>query len=1074
MFKPVTSRVSFPQMETEIIRFWKEKDIFHKTERDDGRPLFVLYEGPPTANGNPGLHHVLARVFKDVIPRYKTMKGYRPLRQGGWDTHGLPVELEVEKELGISTKGDIEAYGVERFNQRCRDSVFRYVKEWEELTDRIAFWVDMEHAYVTFKNDYIESCWWIIKQLWDRGLIYQGYKVTPHCPRCVTSLSSHEVALGYQENTPDPSVYVRFRLTGYDATVRRRDAFGGVFPRLQSHGQPVYFLAWTTTPWTLTANVALAVNPNEEYVLVEAPEGQSEERLIIARARKNAVLGPEGREVATVTGSDLVGLYYEPLYKAGDPQTDGHPYQHHVEAADFVSMEDGTGIVHIAPAYGAEDQELGRDSGLPTIHTVDLQGHLSPEWDFPGGGKFVKDADEDIMRDLQGRDLLYKREVIHHTYPFCWRCASPLLYYAKSSWYIRTTAVKERLLSGNQEINWFPDYIKDGRFGEWLRNNVDWAISRERYWGTPIPLWQCQGCGKYDCIGTIQEMRSRLKEGEVPSDLHRPYVDGVVLRCDRCGGDMRRIPEVMDVWFDSGAMPFAQAHVTSKDDLEALEREGRFPADYICEAVDQTRGWFYSLHAISTLLLDTPSYRNVICLGLIQDEKGEKMSKSRGNAVQPWEVINSHGADALRWYLLTAAPPGNNRRFSASLVGEGLRRFLLTLWNTYSFFVTYANIDRFDPRQAEGVAASSEMDRWVLSELHSLVDEVTRLLEEYNPTDAGRRIEEFVDLLSNWYVRRSRRRFWKSENDQDKLSAHHTLYTCLVTLTKLIAPLTPFVAEEMYQNLVRSVYPEAPESVHLAPYPVADLSQVDPPLSQAIRLAMKVSSLGRSARSKAGIKVRQPLSKLLVKLRSSEEEAVLQKVSSQIVDELNVKEVAPLDREEEVLAFQVRLNPATAGAKYGAQVPRVRAALSQADPTAIAIRVRGGSTVEVGGFTLQPEEVAVTVTDRPGHASATEGGYTVTVSTELTPELVEEGLARELVHRLQGMRRSAGFDIADHIVTYYSCGGGLAGVIGRFADYIRQETLSQELVEGESPDGAYSEGQRIEEWEVVLGVVRRA
>ncbi|MDP3062018.1 MAG: isoleucine--tRNA ligase, partial [Chloroflexota bacterium] len=663
MFKPIGSRISFPALEEEVLRFWKERDIFRRTESErEGGPRFMLFEGPPTANGSPGIHHVLARIFKDVIPRYKTMKGYRCLRKGGWDTHGLPVELEIEKKLGLSTKreienivpGDAEA-SIRRFNELCRASVMEYVDEWEKLTDRIAFWVDMKDAYVTFRNDYIETGWWILKKLWDRGLLYQGYKVTPHCPRCVTSLSSHEVALGYKEDTPDPSVFVRFRLS--DSQSASPGPFGATLEQLGydavRHAWPQErpsFLAWTTTPWTLTANVALAVAPEEEYVLVQAPEGSVQEHLIIARPRLEPVLGKGWRILASVKGEDLQNVYYEPLYRTAST---GSPYR--VAIADYVSMEDGTGIVHTAPAYGADDQELGRALNLPTVHTVDLQGHINAGLDVPGKGRFVKQADRDIMADLEQRGLLYKRETIRHTYPFCWRCDSPLLYYAKTSWYIRTTAVKDGLISGNQRINWYPGHIREGRFGEWLRNNVDWAISRERYWGTPLPIWRCEvNANHIDCFGSVAELKARAlpqSDGLLDDklDLHRPYVDHVLVRCKEqgCGGAMRRVLDVLDCWFDSGAMPFAQAHVMSDADLAHLRQQGFFPADYICEALDQTRGWFYTLHALATLVADEPSYRNVICLGLVLDEKGEKMSKTKGNVVRPWDVINQVGADAV-------------------------------------------------------------------------------------------------------------------------------------------------------------------------------------------------------------------------------------------------------------------------------------------------------------------------------------------------------------------------------------------------------------------------------------------
>ena len=1080
MFEPVSSRVSFPEMEKRVLQLWKDKNVFRRTETErEGGELFMLYEGPPTANGSPGIHHVLARVFKDIICRYKTMKGYRCVRKGGWDTHGLPVELEVEKELGLKSKRDIEEYGIERFNQRCRESVFRYVKEWESMTDRIGFWVDMDDPYVTLDNSYIETGWWILRRLWDRGLLYQDIKGTPHCPRCVTSLSSHEVALGYRENTPDPSVYVKFRAAP-SLTLPRKGGEDIVPSPLMGEGQdggdvPTYFLAWTTTPWTLPGNTALAVAAAADYSVVEVEGDGGPERLIMASALLNKTIKTPYELVKTFKGRELAGLTYEPLY---DPQLAGvevRSFQtnpagnvatleattqvnHRVVNTDFVSLDDGTGIVHIAPAFGDEDLSAGREHGLGFVQSVDLQGLVTGS--FPFSGKFVKDADEDIMADLESRGLLYHRDVYRHTYPFCWRCNAPLLYYAKPSWYICTTAEKERLVSGNREINWYPEYIREGRFGEWLANNVDWAISRERYWGTPIPLWQCGDCLSQHCIGSVAELQNMavrppegqedeypededLKEGRL--DLHRPYVDAIRIHCPKpgCLGEMTRIPEVMDAWFDSGAMPFAQYGTGSDDDLRRLQEQGRLPADYICEAVDQTRGWFYSLHALSILLTGQPSYRNVICLGLIQDGKGRKMSKSQGNVVDPWTVLDAQGADAVRWYLFTASHPGESRRFSEKLVNEVVRRHLLTLWNVYSFFTTYASVDRFHPDQVpDGWRPSSELDRWLLSELNTLVPQVDELMAAYEPTDAGRRIQEFVDRLSNWYVRRSRRRFWKSENDADKLSAYATLHTCLTTLCKLIAPFTPFMAEEMYQNLVRSVEPDAAESVHLAPFPAADDSLVDGALMDATRLAMRVSSMGRGARSKAGLKVRQPLSRVLVIARTAAEEKHIAEVRSQILEELNIKELDVAD--------QWAAGEQAAGDLYA--------------------RVLEAAGVDRSGDGKTGQAEAIVNVD-PYWVSV-EGGYMVAIDSTITPELADEGLARELVHRIQNLRRGAGFDITDRIVTYYQGPDRVRDVSNRFADYIQQETLSEDLVDAEPADGAHAETQVLEGMDVVLGVRR--
>ena len=902
------------------------------------------------------------------------------------------------------------------------------------MTDRIGFWVDMDDPYVTLENDYIESGWWILKTLWDRGLLYQGMRGTPHCPRCVTSLSSHELALGYQEDTPDPSVFVKFRVesTGNGASLPEA---------LDAGDTPAYLLAWTTTPWTLPGNTALAVDPDSEYSVVELEGDNGKERITLATALVEDNIREEHSIVGTLQGSELVGLGYAPLYapasfgsrisrfESGTLATvEESGYSTRVVAADFVSMEDGTGIVHIAPAFGDEDLGLGREKGLNFVQPVDLQGIVTG--DYPFAGKFVKDADPEIMADLQERGLLHHRDIYRHTYPFCWRCDTPLLYYAKSSWYIRTSELKDDLVEQNDRINWYPEHIREGRFGEWLRNNVDWAISRERYWGTPIPIWQCGSCSNQVCIGGREELKEYLgvNAGVVDGlDLHRPYVDEITFTCEECDGTMSRIPEVMDCWFDSGAMPFAQSHYPFEN--PEMEKDGLFPADYICEAVDQTRGWFYSLHALSTLLKGEPSYKNVICLGLILDERGRKMSKRVGNVVEPLPLLDEHGADALRWYLFTASQPGEARRFSSRLVNQTLRQVLLTLWNIYSFFTGYAAIDRFDPSQKpEGWKPENELDRWVLSELNELVAEVDRCMENYDPTNAGRRIQEFVDRLSNWYVRRSRRRFWRSdEGDADKLSGYVTLHTCLVTVAKLMAPLAPFVSEEIYQNLVCSVDPDAADSVHLADYPVADESLVDGELMEATRLAMRISSMGRAARSKSGLKVRQPLATAAVKTRTASERAFIAQVRPQILDELNIKDIEVLD--------------------------------DDSDLSRQALELAGGEP-----------EATVTV----GHYTASlEAGYLVAVNGEITPELAEEGLARELVHRIQGLRRSANFEVTDHIETWYDGPDELAGVMrGSFAAYISEETLSDLVQAGPPPEGARSETAKIEGQEITLAVRR--
>ena len=1018
MFSPVSNKVNLPQVEENILRLWKNNNAFERSvEARRGKPRFVFYEGPPTANGSPGIHHVLSRVFKDIILRYKAMKGYYVPRIAGWDTHGLPVELEVEKELGLASKVQIEEYGIDRFNARCRESVLGYLKEWEVMTERIAFWLDLQHPYITMNNSYIETCWWAIKQMWDRGLIYQGYRVTPHCPRCGTSLSSHEVALGYQD-VDDISVYVRFRLSRRVQPEIARNALeklGWDFQKAEWKGEIPSLLAWTTTPWTLTGNVALAVAPDKDYVLVQTRSEQGvTERLILAKALLEKALGNESGEIlGEFRGKDLVGILYERLYEPKPEMVSDKQLrlENWVVSADFVSMEDGTGIVHIAPAFGEEDYELGRRESLPIVQTVDLGGRLIPN-NKPWDNKFVKDADPLILDNLKSRGLLFRSEKIRHTYPFCWRCDTPLLYYAKETWYIRTTAVKERLISGNEEINWYPEHIKYGRFGDWLENNVDWAFSRERYWGTPLPIWQCESCDHPECIGSVEELKSKAGFAGLtePLDLHRPYVDEITFGCPKCRAKMKRVPEVIDCWFDSGAMPIAQLHYPFEH-KELFDNELK-QADYISEAVDQTRGWFYSLHAISTLLFNRPCFKNVICLGHILDAKGEKMSKAKGNVVEPWAVINKYGADALRWYCFTASPPGNVRRFSEKLVSEVTSRFLLTLWNTYSFFVTYANIDRFIP-SSEGVPPEpSELDRWIISELNQLIADADAALDGYNPTEAGRKIESFVDDLSNWYVRRSRRRFWKSENDADKLSAYTTLCQCLVTLSKLLAPFTPFLAEELYQNLVRSVSPQAPDSVHLTDFPVADVTKIDKQLVADTRLAMKISSLGRAARSQARIKVRQPLAKVIVKVESKRDQKSLQRITPQVLDELNVKSLEVVEKMPEL--------------------------------------------------------------SKEGYEVSSEGSYSVAIPTEISPELAAEGMAREIVHRLQIMRRSAGFDIADYITTYYQGDAYIRQIMEDFADYIKQETLSRKLVEGVPEEGAFTESHKLGGYEILLGVKRLA
>ncbi len=1089
LFRPVDPSVSFPELETGILEFWREHDIFRRSieERPEDN-LFVFYEGPPTANGRPGVHHIMPRVIKDLFARYKTMRGYRVPRKAGWDTHGLPVEIEVEKELGLNSKPEIEAYGIDRFNAKCRESVNRHVGDFEELTERIAFWADMENPYVTYDNDYIESGWWIFKRLWEHGLVYQDYRSTPHCPRCETSLSDHELSQGYQDDVPDPSVYIKFRLP---AEARERIGLG--------EGPATSIVAWTTTPWTLPGNTALAVMEDAAYGLYEH-EG---ERLIVAEALAESVLGEERAALRTFRGAELVGLAYEPLYR---PEavgamvrrfgSDGHlrPLEtgeeteglRRVLVADHVSLDDGTGIVHIAPAFGGEDFDDGKEHGLLFAQPIDTHGTMAEG--LPGEGQFAKDADREVIRDLDERGLLLRSERIQHTYPFCWRCDSPLLYYAKPSWYIRTTAQRERLLSGNARINWQPDHIKRGRFGNWLENNIDWAVSRERYWGTPLPFWVCDGCPEVVVVGSRAELAERAVDraaAEALDDLHRPYIDAIALRCDGdgCEGEMRRVPEVADAWFDSGAMPYAQWHYPfeNQDEFDRM-----FPADFICEAIDQTRGWFYTLHAEAALLNAaeaTPeeiSYRNVICHGHILDEHGVKMSKSKGNVIEPFDLLDELGADAVRWYIYASAPVGSSRRFSVRLMNETLRRFQLTLWNVYSFFVSYANIDGLDPRERpEG--EPPELDRWLLSELNALTERVTAGLDDYDPTVASRAIEAFVDDLSNWYVRRSRRRFWRgvSGDDADKRSAYFTLHTALTTLARLLAPFTPFLAEELWRNLARSVDGDAPESVHLAdwPQPVALVPGgdvfVNESLNAETQLVKRVASMGRAARAKASIKVRQPLAEVLVRPRDDAEAAVLARQEALLLEELNVKALSTLEDEAGIVTFEIKPNLPVLGPRLGHEVGAVRSALGELDAGEVAAAVRAGQSVTVAGHELAADELLVEMREGEGYAVVSEAGYTVGVATAISDELADEGIARELVRHLQDLRREADFELSDRITSWCAGGDTIARVLAAHGDYVKGETLSVELFTEAPPEDAQRTTFTLDAVEVVAGVRRR-
>ncbi|MBA3946348.1 MAG: isoleucine--tRNA ligase [Herpetosiphonaceae bacterium] len=1062
-FRPVDTRASFAALEEAVLAWWKESGVVKQALQggDPQRP-FVFFEGPPSANGLPGIHHVEARVSKDIINRFHRLLGEKVIgARGGWDTHGLPIELQAEKKLGFKSKSDIEQYGVEAFNKVCRDLVFQYINDWEQLTERIGFWLDLDDSYVTFHNSYIESGWWIFKTLWERGLLFRDYKVTMHCPRCGTSLADHEVAQGFQDNVDDPSVWVRFRVKASNHPHAAELAGAS-------------FLAWTTTPWTLPSNAGLAVNPTATYVLAEF-EG---ERVVLAEALAAPVLGEGYKPLATLKGGQLVGLRYENLFEGvgGVGDTVDWETAWRVVADDFVSLEDGTGIVHISPAYG--DLDVGRKYGLPTFFSVGLDGNVLHEFDDLGfGGMFFKKADPKITANLQERGLLFRSGRVKHSYPFCWRCDTALLYFAKRSWYIRTTEMKDQLVANNQQINWVPEHIKNGRFGNWLENNIDWAVSRERYWGTPLPIWTCEHCGEVEVVGSVQELSERAGEDLSQLDLHRPFVDAASWDCPACGsGTMQRVPDVADAWFDSGAMPVAQWHYPFEN-KEMFELAGQ--ADFISEAIDQTRGWFYTLHALGTLLFDRPAFRNVICLGHILDLKGNKMSKSRGNGVDPWELIKTYGADAMRWYMYASAPPWNARRFAPEMVGEMLRQFMLTLWNTYSFFVTYANLDGIKASDLKLQPESlTPIDRWALASLNRLVRDVTTDLQGYDIHTPTKRLEGFVEELSNWYVRRNRRRFWKSEGDTDKQAAYATLYTCLVTVAQLLAPFTPFLAEEMYRNLVAEQEQGAVVSVHLAPWPVADEALIDVPLLEATETLLHAVTAGRAARKSANLKVRQPLQTLLVRPASATGLAGLQQLEDDLRDELNVKQVQYLEGSAGLVEYRFKPNLKTVGKKYGKLVPALKEALGALSGAAAAT---AGAAVEAGRsfdlqvdgqvLTLTPDEVLLETSAPAGYAVAEDGGVLVALDTTLTPELEREGAARELVRVVNDARKAAGFELADRITLLLNPASlALDELLAEHRTTIQNETLATAVKVGTLPAEVYSTEAEIGPIKVTVGV----
>lgn len=1013
MYKKINPNMNFVEREEKVLKFWKENRIFEKTlEKTKDGEEFSFYDGPPTANGKPHIGHILTRVMKDIIPRFKTMKGYHATRKAGWDTHGLPVELEVEKQLGMDGKQDIEKYGIEPFIQKCKESVWKYKTEWEKMSDRVGYWVDMEHPYVTYDDNYIESEWWSLKNIFDRGLIYKGHKIVPYCPRCGTALSSHEVAQGYKD-VEEKTAVAAFKVKGEEET---------------------YVLAWTTTPWTLPSNVALCMNPDYDYVKIESKGA----KFILAKERVHVFFNEgEYSVIEEKKGTDYEGLTYEPLYACYK----GVKNAYRVVTDGYVTLDEGTGVVHIAPAFGEDDARVGRKYDLPFVQMVDDRGNMAEG--APFAGTFCKDADKLILKDLKEKGLLFKTLTVTHSYPFCWRCDTPLLYYARSTWFISMTKVKEELLKNNASVNWIPDSIGKGRMGNFLENVIDWGLSRERYWGTPLPIWVCDDCGETIAIGSKAELKEKGGiEGDI--ELHKPYVDKITIKCPKCGKTMHRTPEVIDCWYDSGSMPFAQLHYPfeNKDKFEKT-----FPAQFISEAVDQTRGWFYTLLAISTLMFDKAPFKNCIVLGHVNDKNGIKMSKHKGNVVDPWSVLDKQGADAVRWYFYTNSSPWIPSRFYGEAVSEVQRKFLGTLFNTYSFYVLYAEIDKFNPTEYKlSDCKLSVMDKWILSAMNTLIKFVDDSLENYKITEAAREIGDFVDKLSNWYVRRCRERYWGSEMTEDKKAAYMTLYTVLEATARLVAPFVPFIAEEIYRNIVCSVDASAPESVHLTSFPTADENYIDSALERGMAIAEEAAVLGRAARNAASVKNRQPLNEIL--LCGEHVGELSEDMLAIIRDELNVKRIEYVADAGDYVSYSVKPQLKTLGPKYGAKLGKIRAYLTE-NPEKVVSGLRGADeysfTVDGEEIALGKDDVLITVLNKDGYSVQSGGGITVILDVTLTPELIEEGYMREIVSKVQTMRKDSGFEVTDHIALYYDGDAEIEAVIEKYKDEIAGDVLADRV-----------------------------